>query len=85
MKQFQKLFVFLFIISIFVGTLHHIEHNHLDGETCEVCALVHTPALLNDVVTQPYIYKYFEPFYASFTSTSYLVKIFLKSRSPPIS
>lgn len=84
MKQFQKIFAFLFIISIFVGVLHQLEHNHPDDGTCEICALAHAPALLNDIVTIPTIYIYFEPFYTSFTTASYLVTISLKSRSPPI-
>ena len=84
MKLFQKLFAFLFIISIFVGTIHQLEHNHIGDETCEICVLIHAPALLNNVVILPSIYKYFEPFNSSFTTISYLVKISLKNRSPPI-
>jgi len=84
MKQFQKLFALLFIISIFIGVVHQLEHDHPDDGTCEICILAHAPALLNDTVTLPFVYRYFEPFEVSFTNISYLLDISLKNRSPPI-
>jgi hypothetical protein len=85
MKYFKQFFTFLFIVSIFVGVVHELFPDHHHDDTCEICLVAHTPALLNDAVALPSITTYFEPFYATFSPISYKLDISLKSRSPPLS
>ena len=84
MKYFKHFFTFLFIASIFVGVAHELTPDHVHDDTCEVCLLAHAPALLNDTVVVSSVSYYFEPFYVSFSTISYEINIFLKSRSPPL-
>ncbi|MEA1891419.1 MAG: hypothetical protein U9N33_01760 [Campylobacterota bacterium] len=84
MILFRKIFVIVFILSIFVGTFHELEHHHHSpDDICEVCVVAHAPAVLNDSVVIVTIHRYLEPFYASFIFISDGVKVSLRSRSPP--
>ena len=84
MKYFKHLFTFLFIASIFVGVVHELTPDHVHDDTCEICLLAHVPALLNDTLVVSSVFNFFEAFDASFSTVSYKINIFLKSRSPPL-
>jgi len=84
MRQFRRLFALLFILSLFVGVVHQLNHDHPNGESCEICVLSHAPALLGDAVTVAPIDHYYEKF--SFTDGSHPVaaSILTRNRSPPL-
>lgn len=85
MQRFRRLFALLFILSIFVGVVHEINHNYHDGDTCELCILIHAPGVLTDTSCVALI----EPFYTPFTAPNSLLPltcfIQTRSRSPPLS
>lgn len=84
MQKFRRLFVLLFILSIFVGVVHEASHNHYDGEMCEVCVLSHSPGLLNDASALVFIEPYHIPFVIPYIAYPTLHSIQTRSRSPPI-
>ncbi len=81
----KKFFSFLFIISIFLGVFHELDAHHEHGETCEVCVVAHTSAILNDDQPLTVIQIPEELFYTIFTSIQKRENISLRSRSPPLS
>ena len=84
MQKFRRLFVLLFILSLFVGVIHEIKHVHHQGELCEVCVLSHTPGLFGETFALEPIDTTSEPFQFSSISNPTAQNITLRSRSPPI-
>lgn len=85
MRRFRRLFAFLFILSIFVGVVHQLSHAHHNGDSCEVCLLAHSPALVDESVVLSHVVSTFEPFASpQFTQLAPLA-ILTRSRSPPLS
>lgn len=85
MQKFRRLFVLLFILSIFVGVVHEASHNHYNGEMCEVCVLAHSPGLLNDASDLLFIEAYYTAFIVPSIAYPDLHTLQARSRSPPIS
>lgn len=83
MRRFRHLFALLFIFSIAVGVVHELTHLHPHGETCEVCILAHSPALVDALPALPNIDYTFEPFLTRYTAHSAIPVIPGRSRSPP--
>lgn len=83
MRRFRHLFAMLFILSIAVGVAHELTHLHQHGETCEVCILAHSPALVDAVPALPDIDYTFEPFLTRYTARPTISPILDRSRSPP--
>jgi len=85
MRRFRRIFALLFILSLFVGVVHQLNHTHHNGDTCEVCLLSHSPALAHEPIVLSTITTTFEPFVDTpFTQSSPLA-ILMRSRSPPLS
>ena len=85
MRHFLQFFIFLFILSIFVGVLHQLTANHHHDGTCEICLISHAPALLIDNIIIAPIEIYFEDYCISIVTPFYQAKISLRNRSPPLS
>jgi len=81
----NKIFTFLFILSIFSVAIHQTSHTQLDEESCEICMVAHIPVLLQETQTVPSIYLSFEAFKSTFIALPTSLQLTLKSRSPPIS
>lgn len=85
MKRFRRLFALLFILSLFVGVVHQLSHDHQNSDSCEVCLLAHSPALTNESIILSTVTSTFVPFAsAPFTQPSPLI-ILTRNRSPPLS
>ncbi|MDQ7044130.1 MAG: hypothetical protein Q9M34_11465 [Sulfurimonas sp.] len=84
-KKLNGFVTFLFILSIFVGVFHELTIEHDFDEKCEVCLIVHAPALLLDtpliVSIELYFEEYLSPKIALFNQT----KNSIRNRSPPLS
>lgn len=83
MQKFRRLFTLLFILSLFMGVVHELNHSHHQGEVCEVCVLSHSPALLDEPFSLASINCIFEPFQFSSIVNSTAQNIIIRSRSPP--
>lgn len=84
MRRFRHLFALLFIFSVAVGVAHELTHLHQHGETCEVCILAHSPALVDEVPPLAQIAHTFEPFAIRHAARPDLSPIPGRSRSPPL-
>lgn len=84
MRRFRRLFVLLFILSLFAGAIHQANHIHHGGELCEVCVLSHSPALLNDSITLASIESIHTPFISPMVTAPKRYAHPTRSRSPPI-
>ena len=84
MQRFRRLFTLLFILSIFVGVVHEVNHDHHDGKTCEICVLIHSPGLLDEIPTIASIEQFYTPFLSAHIALSFVPFILTCSRSPPI-
>ncbi|MGZ8546852.1 MAG: hypothetical protein ACXW33_07855 [Sulfuricurvum sp.] len=84
MRRFRRLFALLFILSLFVGVVHQLNHDHHNGDSCEICVLSHAPALLGDAITATPLDHYYDKF--AFRNTSHPVasSILTRNRSPPL-
>ena len=85
MRRFRRLFALLFILSLFAGAIHEINHIHDMGEPCVVCVLVHAPGLLTHTQALASIEQYHTPFLVADIRLSFANYIPTRSRSPPIS
>ena len=85
MQRFRRLFALLFILSIFVGVVHEVNHDHHDGETCEICVLIHSPGLLGEIPTIVSIEQFHTTFIIAYIALPLAPFIPTCSRSPPIS
>lgn len=85
MQRFRRLFAFLFILSIFVGVIHEVNHSYADGETCQICIIAHSPGLLSDIPVVVFIEQYYIPYLTASIVLPFTHYIPTRSRSPPIS
>ena len=84
MQKFRRFFTLLFILSLFVGVVHELNHSHHQGEVCEVCVLSHAPSLLDETFSLAAIEWTFNPFQSSSIATPIAHPTLFRSRSPPI-
>lgn len=84
MQRFRRLFTLLFILSLFAGVVHELNHSHHQGDVCEVCVLSHAPALLDKTFSLAAVEWTFSPFQFSSIATPIAHPIIFRSRSPPL-
>lgn len=84
MRRFKRLFALLFILSLFVGVFHEIDHAHAAGDTCEVCLFAHSPLILSDTVEVSKVDSAAVVFDARITPLRFVSYIPTHSRSPPL-
>jgi hypothetical protein len=84
MRRFRRLFALLFILSLFVGVFHEIDHAHAVGDTCEVCLFAHSPVVLDDAGPLIFATVAFELQIFTSVVPSYQQYITAKSRAPPL-
>lgn len=85
MRAFRRLFAILFILSLFVGVVHQLNHNtHHTGDVCEVCLLAHSPALIDQTIVLSSLYIAFESFASPKVSRSAQYTLLTRNRSPPL-
>lgn len=84
MRRFRRFFALLFILSLFVGVFHEIDHEHSKGDTCEVCLFAHSPLILSDTVELPKVDGAVIVFDARIPPLRFVSTIPAQSRSPPL-
>ena len=84
MRRFRRFFATLFILSLFVGVFHEIEHAHSQAHTCEVCLFAHSPLILSDAFELPKIDFVPVVFDARILPLPFVATIPSRSRSPPL-
>lgn len=84
MRAFRRLFTILFILSLFVGVVHQLNHTHHTGDVCEVCLLAHSPALIDEAIVLSSLYIAFESFAPPKVSRSAPYTLLTRNRSPPL-
>lgn len=83
LRGLRKWFVLLFILSIFVGVAHELEHDHHHDETCEVCLLAHTPALLDTPAVAIALDNIYDRFSDPVSVCPSIAPLSCRNRSPP--
>ncbi|OHD85576.1 MULTISPECIES: hypothetical protein [unclassified Sulfuricurvum] len=84
MQRFRRFFSLLFILSIFVGAVHEIEHSYHQDSSCEICLFAHSPLILNDTFTLPKIDCATVIFDIRIPPLHFVSFIPAQSRSPPL-
>jgi hypothetical protein len=85
MRRLKRFFALLFILFVFVGAVHEIDHSYHQDSVCEVCLFAHSPLLANDTFGLPKIECAYVVFNPITTSLHFVSTIHTQSRSPPLS